>query len=335
MDFSSVQGKVVIVTGATRGIGEAIAKIFGEHGMKVACAASSEKQGEAVARSIVENGGEAIFIKTDCGKKEDIKALVAKTVEAFGRLDGIVNNAGIGMGGIPLHEYDDEDYDKIFDINSKGIFIGMKYAAEAIFKSRSEGGFIINIASIAGIMPQRGQALYTATKHGVVGMTKSAALDYAPYNITVNAICPGYTKTTIFGDAPDAALDMFAKDCPAGRMGNSEECAYLALFLASGMARYITGAAIPVDGALSAGHQNVSSWRHPEILTGASLNSGSTIAALMENDTSRAIVDKYLPGFSANEQAKQAYGMTFGAIAPMFGLPAETVKKMLDELDNM
>ncbi len=335
MDFSSVKGKVVIVTGATRGIGEATAKIYGEHGMKVVCAARSEVQGEAVAKSIVENGGEAIFVKTDCGKKEDIKSLIAKTLETFGRLDGIVNNAGIGMGGIPLHEYEDEDYDKIFDINSKGIFIGMKYAAEAILKSHSEGGFIINVASVAGIMAQRGQALYTATKHGIVGMTKSAALDYAPYNITVNAICPGYTQTSIFGDAPDAALDMFAKDCPAGRMGNPNECAYLALFLASGMARYITGAAIPVDGALSAGHQNVSTWRHPEIVTGASLGSNSTIAALVENEASRAIVEKYLPGFSSNAQLKQAYGMTLKQIAPMFGLPEGTLNEMLNELDNM
>lgn len=123
----------------------------------------------------------------------------------------------------------------------------MKYAAEAILRSHSQGGFLINVASIAGIMPQRGQALYTATKFGVVGMTKAAALDYAYNNITVNAICPGYTKTSIFGDAPEQAMAFFAKDCPSGRMGEPEECAYLALFLASDMARYITGAAIPVD----------------------------------------------------------------------------------------
>ena len=97
-------------------------------------------------------------------------------------------------------------------------------------------------------------------------MTKSEALDYETYGITINAICPGYTRTSIFGNAPEQALQFFAKDCPAGRMGNPEECAYLALFFASDMARYITGAAIPVDGALSAGHQNVSTWKHPEIL---------------------------------------------------------------------
>lgn len=243
-----------------------IAKVFAENGMKVVCAARSVEQGQAVVDEIRAKGGDAIFVQTDCSDSWQIKALIDTTVEHYGRLDGIVSNAGIGQGGFPLHEYEMEDYDQIFALNSKGVFAGMKYGAEAIFKSHSEGGFLINVASIAGIMPQRGQALYTATKHGVVGMTKSAALDYAPYGITVNAICPGYTKTSIFGDAPEQALAFFAKDCPAGRMGNPEECAYLALFLASDMARYITGAAIPVDGALAAGHQNVSTWKHPEIM---------------------------------------------------------------------
>lgn len=179
-------------------------------------------------------------------------------------------------------------------MNSKGVFAGMKYGAEAIFKSKSEGGFLINVASIAGLMPQRGQALYTATKFGVVGMARVAALDYAKYGITVNAICPGYTKTSIFGDAPEQAMDFFANDCPAGRMGDPMECAYLALFLASDMSRYITGAAIPVDGALSAGSKNVTSWKHPEILTGGKLNADSTIAAIMENTDAKAIVNSSL-----------------------------------------
>lgn len=264
--FKSVNGKVVIVTGASRGIGRTIAQIYGINGMKVVCAARSKEQGEAVAQEIQEKGGEAIFIQTDCSNAGEIKTLIKNTIDHYGKLDGIVNNAGIGQGGIPLHEYETEDYDAIFELNSKGIFAGMKFGAEAIFKSHSNGGFIINIASVAGIMPQRGQTLYTATKFGVIGMTKAAALDYAPHNITVNAICPGYTKTSIFGDAPEQAMAFFAQDCPAGRIGDPEECAYLALFLASDMARYITGAAIPVDGALSAGNKNVIQWKHPEIL---------------------------------------------------------------------
>ena len=265
MDFSSVNGKVAIVTGAGSGIGEAVAKIFGENRMKVVCADINIEQGQAVADKICANGGDAIFVQTDCSENSQVRNLIDRTVEHYGKLDGIVNNAGIGQGGRPLHEYEMEEYDKIFELNSKGVFAGMKYAAEAIFKSHSQGGFLINVASIAGLIPQRGQALYTATKHGVVGMTKAAALDYAPYGMTVNAICPGYTKTSIFGNAPEQAMAFFAKDCPAGRIGNPEECGYLALFLASDLSRYITGAAIPVDGALSAGHMNVSTWKHPEI----------------------------------------------------------------------
>lgn len=335
MDFSSVNGKVAIVTGASRGIGKAIAECFGAHGMKVVCAARSVEQGQAVADSICKNGGDAIFVQTDCSSAAAINALVEATVEHYGKLDGIVSNAGIGMGGTPLHEYEVTDYEKIFALNSEGVFAGMKYGAEAILKSHSSGGFLINVASVAGLVPQKGQALYSATKFGVVGMTRAAALDYAAYGITVNAICPGYTRTTIFGDAPAAAMDFFAADCPAKRMGDPEDCAALALFLASDMARYITGAAIPVDGALSAGHQSVSSWKHPEILTDGKLNSKSTIAALMENDAARAVVERFLPGFAENQQAKQAYGMTFGQIGPMLGLPEEALNGLLNALDNL
>lgn len=187
------------------------------------------------------------------------------------------------MGGTPLHEYEMADYDRIFSLNSVGVFAGMKYGAEAIFKSKSEGGFLINVASVAGLMPQSGQALYTATKFGVIGMTRVAAMDYAKYGITVNAICPGCTRTSIFGDAADAAMSFFEKDCPSGRMGDPRECAYLTLFLASDMARYISGAAIPVDGALSPGHKSVTTWKHPELITGEALSSRSTIAAIMED----------------------------------------------------
>jgi len=335
MDFGSVQGKVAIVTGASRGIGRAIAEVFAENGMKVVCAARSLEQGQAVVFQINANGGDAIFVQTDCSNGNQIKALVDAAVAHYGRLDGVVSNAGIGMGGTPLHEYELEDYNRIFALNSEGVFAGMKYGAEAIFKTKSQGGFLINVASVAGLMPQSGQALYTATKFGVIGMTRAAAMDYAQYGITVNAICPGYTRTSIFGGAGDAAMSFFEKDCPAGRMGDPRECAYLALFLASDMARYITGAAIPVDGALSAGHKSVTTWKHPELVTGEGLSSQSTIAAIMEDPRGAAIVNRYLPGFADNAQAKQAYGLNFKTLAPMLGLPETFLDALLAELDRL
>lgn len=339
MDFSSVKGKVVIVTGASKGIGEAIAKCYAEHGMKVVCSNRDPVKGQEVVDSIKANGGEAVFIKTDMSNTTEVKAMIDFAVSTYGHLDGIVNNAGIGMGGTPLHEFTLEDYDKIMALNVKGVFAAMKFAAEAIFKSKSKGGFIINIASIAGLLPQSGQSLYTATKFGVVGMTKSASIEYAPYNLTVNAICPGYTKTPIFGEAPEAAMKYFEASCPAGRMGDPLECAYLALFLASDMARYINGAAIPVDGALSAGAKNIMSWKHPEITTGeeVKINSESTIAVIMETPEAAAIVEKYLPGFSSNEQAKAAYGTTFKVLCnfPNSGISEEDSKKLFEELDSL
>ena len=337
MDFNSVKDKVAIVTGASSGIGKAIALIYAEHGMKVVCANRDPVKGQAVVDEIKAAGGEAAFIKTDASNTDEIKAMIDFAVTTYGRLDGIVNNAGIGMGGSPLHEFTLEDYEKIMNLNVKGVFTAMKYGAESIFKSQSKGGFIINVASIAGLMPQSGQSLYTATKFGVVGMTKSAALEYAPYNLTVNAICPGLTMTPIFGDASKEIMDYFVSSCPAGRMGNPEECAYLALFLASDMARYITGTAIPVDGALSAGARNIISWKHPEITTGeeVKISSDSTIAAIMENPEAAAIVEKYIPGFASNEQAKAAYGTTFKVLCdfPNSGISADDSKKLIEELD--
>ncbi|MDY4508493.1 MAG: SDR family NAD(P)-dependent oxidoreductase [Candidatus Faecousia sp.] len=140
MDFSSVQGKVAIVTGASRGIGRATAEVFAENGMKVVCAARSADQGQAVVDEIVRNGGDAIFLQADCSNAQQLKALVDAAMAHYGRLDGVVSNAGMGMGGTPLHEYEMADYNKIFSLNSEGVFAGMKYGAEAIFKSKSQSG---------------------------------------------------------------------------------------------------------------------------------------------------------------------------------------------------
>lgn len=261
MNFESVRNKVVIVTGASSGIGKSIATCFAEHGMQVVCTNRNKEKGLKTVDEIISMGGNARFFQADMSQTSDIEKLISFTLQEYGRLDGIVNNAGIGMGGKPLHEYTLDDFAYIQSLNLTGVFTMMKYGVEAILKSKSSSGFIINVASIAGLMPQSGQSLYTATKFGVVGMTRAASIEYAPHNITINAICPGYTETPIFGEAPEAAMAYFRNTCPSGRMGQPEECAYLALFLASDMARYINGAAIPIDGALSAGARNVITWK--------------------------------------------------------------------------
>jgi NAD(P)-dependent dehydrogenase (short-subunit alcohol dehydrogenase family) len=143
----------------------------------------------------------------------------------------------------------------------------MKFGVEAILKSKSSSGFIINIASLAGLLGNSSMGLYTSAKHGVVGLTKSAALDYAPYNITVNAICPGTFRTSIWGQAPEEQVQEYAKLLsPNGRLGDPKEIGHLALFLASNLARYISGSAISIDAGSSAGKLTPAKWTHPEIL---------------------------------------------------------------------
>jgi len=266
-DFSSVKGKVAIVTGAADGLGKAIALCYAENGIKVVVSDIHAEKGLEVVEEIKANGGEAAFCRTDVSKEEDVKGLVEFAVDTYGRLDGIVNNAGISAANRPTHEYSVDEFDKITAIDLKGVFMGMKYGIEAILKSKSTGGFVVNIASLAGIMGNSAMAIYTSSKHGVVGLTKSAALDYAPYNITVNAICPGTIRTSIWGSAPEEVVQQYAKLLsPNGRLGDPKEIAYLALFLASDMARYISGSAITVDAGSHAGKITPTQWSHPEIL---------------------------------------------------------------------
>ncbi|SFE53381.1 NAD(P)-dependent dehydrogenase, short-chain alcohol dehydrogenase family [Paenibacillus catalpae] len=266
-DFSSVEGKVAIVTGAADGLGKAIALCYAENGMKVIVSDINADKGLGVVQDIITGGGEAVFFKTDVSLEEDVRGLIDFAVTTYGRLDGIVNNAGISADSRPIHEYSIEEFDKITAIDLKGVFMGMKFGIEAILKSKSPGGFVINVASLAGIMGNSAMAIYTSSKHGVVGLTKSAALDYAAYNITVNAICPGTIRTSIWRDAPEEVVQQYANILsPNGRLGDPKEVAHVALFLASDLARYISGSAIPVDAGAHVGKVTPTKWSHPEIL---------------------------------------------------------------------
>jgi len=268
-DFSSVKGKVAVVTGAASGMGKSIASLFAEHGMKVVLADFNEEGGQKVTDELKAKGCDVVFCKTDVSQESDVANMVNLAVKTWGRLDGIVNNAGIGGNFGPIHECTVEEYETLMPINLKGVFMGMKYGAEAILKSKSKGGFILCTASLGGIAGSEGVSLYTASKHGVVGLVRDASLEYAKHNITVNAICPGAVRTGIWMGLPDEAIDQMAKDMkltPNERVAEPDEIGYLALFLASDMARYISGAAISIDGAAGAGRVNDIQWKHPEIL---------------------------------------------------------------------
>ncbi|KUP23520.1 SDR family NAD(P)-dependent oxidoreductase [Paenibacillus sp. DMB5] len=266
-NFSSVKDKVVIVTGAADGLGEAIAKCYAENGMKVVVTDINAEKGRQTVKQMRKQGGDASFFQADVSSEQEVVDMIEFTVNAYGRLDGLVNNAGIAAPNRPLHEYSAEEFDRVTSVDLKGVFLGMKHGVEAILKSKSPGGFIVNIASLAGILGNSSMGLYTSSKHGVVGLTKSAALDYAPYNITVNTICPGTFRTAIWGQATEAVIQDFAAIIsPNAKLGDPREIGHLALFLASDLARYISGAAIPIDAGASAGKLTPAKWERPEIL---------------------------------------------------------------------
>ena len=269
-DFSSVKGKVAVVTGAESGMGKSIASLFAENGMKVVLADINEEGGQKITDELKAKGCDVVFCKTDVSKESDVQNMVNLAMKTWGRLDGIVNNAGIGGDFAPLHECTMDEYDKLMSINLRGVFMGMKYGIEAILKSKSKAGFVICTASLGGLQGSAGTVIYTASKHGVVGLVRNAALDYAKHNITVNALCPGAVRTGIWMGLPDEAIDQMAKDMdlsPNGRVAEPDEIGYMALFLASDMARYISGAAISIDAAAGAGRaMSVFPWRNPGIL---------------------------------------------------------------------
>ncbi len=244
---NTLENKVVLITGSTFGIGKATAIAFAMRGAKVVL---SDYVADIDTEKIIrELGSEAIFIPCDVSKEEDIKNLVAKAVEKYGRLDFAFNNAGIEGEPSPASECSNENWDNTININLKGVWLCMKYQIPEMLKNG--GGSIVNNASIAGLVGFSGVPAYVASKHGVVGLTKNAALDYAKQGIRVNAVCPGVIQTPMidrFTHGDENTLNLLKQGKPMGRLGVPEEIAETVVFLCSAGASFITGQAIAVDG---------------------------------------------------------------------------------------
>ena len=241
------EGKVAIVTGGSFGIGRATAIAFAKRGAKVVVADYREDQ--ETIRLIEAEKGEAIFIKCDVSKDLDVKNMVEKAITAFGRVDFAFNNAGIEGAGSSTHECSEENWESTINVNLKGIWLCMKYEIPQMLKQGK--GSIVNNSSIAGLVGFQGLPAYVASKHGVVGLTKSAALDYARLGIRVNAICPGVIRTPMLERSTGKKKEVekqYEDREPIGRIGSSEEVAEAAIWLCSDYASFITGDAIAVDG---------------------------------------------------------------------------------------
>lgn len=246
-----LQDKVAIVTGGNAGIGRAAARLFAREGASVVVAARREDEGRAVVGQIVADGGKAIFVRTDVSVAKDHQHLIDATVKAFGRLDLAFNNAGTEQFGQTVVDLDEGEWDRVIEINLKGVFLGLKYQIPAMLASG--GGAIVNTSSVGGLVATPGLSAYQASKFGVIGLTKVAALEYAQQNIRVNAICPGATRSEMFDRwvaDPEVNARVLAAH-PIGRFSDPSEQAEAALFLLSDKASYLTGVALPVDGGMT------------------------------------------------------------------------------------
>ncbi len=247
-----VDGKVALVTGAGSGIGRAAALVFAKEGAKVVVADIMAEGGEETVRLIKEAGGEAVFTQADISQESVAQMLVNKSVEAYGRLDCAVNNAGIDGDTAPTADCTKDNWDRVIGINLTGVFMGLKYQIPQMQKQG--GGAIVNIASTMGIVAHQNVPAYVASKHGVVGLTKATALGYVKDNIRVNAVCPGNTRTAILDhvmkEMPEIYEALMAAT-PIGRLAEPKEIANAIVWLCSDAASYTTGHAMVVDGCYS------------------------------------------------------------------------------------
>jgi NAD(P)-dependent dehydrogenase (short-subunit alcohol dehydrogenase family) len=243
-----LDGKVVLITGAGMGMGQAAALLFAKEGAKVAVVDWSAEAGKKTVKTIKEAGGEAIFIRADVSKAEDAKNMVKTTVDTYGKLDVIYNNAAILGRAAFTENIAEEEWDKIMAVNLKGVWLGMKYAIPEMLKKGK--GSIINTASQCGDRGTRNLGAYCAAKGGVLALTRVTAMELAKKNIRVNALNPGIIATPMVMALPKEEQEHFAAIIPQGRLGRPEEVAYAALFLASDESSHVTGHTLVVDGGI-------------------------------------------------------------------------------------
>src|SRR5208282_5421248 len=249
-----LEGKVGLVTGGTSGIGRETALLFAKAGAKVVVAGRREPEGKETIELVRAAGGDGLFVKADVSKAAEVEALIQKAVERFGRLDIAFNNAGIEGAWVPIIRQSEEDWDRTIDINLKGVWLCLKYEIRQMLK-QGGGGAIVNMGSVTGLVGSGAAAAYSASKHGVIGLTKSASLETAKSGIRINAVCPAVVETPM-GDrlfsAP--AVHRYVLSChPIGRFGRPAEIAEAVVWMCSDRASFMTGQSLVLDGGFLAG----------------------------------------------------------------------------------
>src|ERR1700693_2170343 len=251
--MSEFQGKVAIVTGATSGIGRAAAVAYAREGARVVVAGRRAAEGEETVRLVQAQGGEGIFVATDVSKAAQVKELVERTMQKFGRLDFAFNNAGIEQEPTPFLEQKVETYDRVMAINVKGVWLSMRHEIPAMLKSG--GGAIVNTSSVAGVTAFPGIEVYAASKHAVIGLTKSAAVEFGKQGIRINAVLPAAIETDMYrrfvGKNAENKAALTAMH-PIGRIGTPEEIADAVIGLSSSKSSFVTGHSLLVDGGFTA-----------------------------------------------------------------------------------